>query len=73
VANDLATELTEDTLNQLEIEDVLTSEMGQLCVNAMPITKSGGFHENMCFNTQQSDAIERDVFVGEGDRFRLAS
>jgi hypothetical protein len=40
VVNDLDAPLTEDTLNQLEIEDVLTAEMGQLSLNAISGTKS---------------------------------
>jgi hypothetical protein len=40
VVNDLDAPLIEDTLNQLEIEDVLTAEMGQLSLNAISGTKS---------------------------------
>jgi hypothetical protein len=40
VVNDLDATLTEDTLNQLEIEDVLTSEMGQLSLNVILGTES---------------------------------
>jgi hypothetical protein len=43
VVNDLDVELIEDTLNQLAIEDALTSEMGQLSLNAMKGTESGDF------------------------------
>jgi hypothetical protein len=35
IVNDLDTELTEDTLNLLAIEDALTFEMGQHYLNAM--------------------------------------
>jgi hypothetical protein len=41
VVNDLDAELIEETLNQLEIEDVLASEMGQLSLNALAGTESG--------------------------------
>jgi hypothetical protein len=41
VVNDLDVELTEDTLNQLALEDALTSEMGQLSLNAISSTESG--------------------------------
>jgi hypothetical protein len=34
-------ELTEDTLNQLEMEDIIIAEMGQLSLNAMAGTDSG--------------------------------
>jgi hypothetical protein len=34
-------ELSEDTQNQLEIEDTLTEEMGQLSLNTIVGTKSG--------------------------------
>jgi hypothetical protein len=40
VVNDLDATLTEGTLNQLEIEDVLTSEMGQLSLNVISGTES---------------------------------
>jgi hypothetical protein len=42
VINDLDAPLTKDTLNQLEIEDVLIAEMGQLSLNAMAGTESKG-------------------------------
>jgi hypothetical protein len=41
VSNDLNVELTDDTLNQLEADDILTVEMGQLSLNAMSGTDSG--------------------------------
>jgi hypothetical protein len=41
VVNDLDVELKEDTLNQLAIEDALTSEMGQLSLNAISGTENG--------------------------------
>jgi hypothetical protein len=41
VLNDLNVELTNDTLNQLEADDILTVEMGQLSLNAMSGTDSG--------------------------------
>lgn len=41
VVNDLDVELTEDTLNKLEIEDVLAAEMCQLSLNAIAGTDSG--------------------------------
>jgi hypothetical protein len=41
VINDLDAELTEVTLNQLEVEDVLTAEMGQLYLNALSGTEFG--------------------------------
>jgi hypothetical protein len=41
VVNDLDAELTEETLNHLEIEDVLASEMDQLSLNALAGTGSG--------------------------------
>jgi hypothetical protein len=40
VVNDLGVELTEETLSQLEIEDTLATEMGQLSLNAMSSTDS---------------------------------
>jgi hypothetical protein len=40
MVNDLDATLTKDTLNQLEIEDVLTSEMGQLSLNVISGTES---------------------------------
>jgi hypothetical protein len=40
VVNDLDVEITEDTLNQLAIEDALTAEMGQLSLNAIVGTES---------------------------------
>jgi hypothetical protein len=40
VVNDLDVEITEDTLNQLTIEDALTREMGQLSLNAIAGTES---------------------------------
>jgi hypothetical protein len=40
VLNDLNVELTDDTLNQLEAEDILNVEMGQLSLNAMSGTES---------------------------------
>jgi hypothetical protein len=40
VVNDLDVPLIEETLNQLENEDVLTSEMGQLSLNAISGTAS---------------------------------
>jgi hypothetical protein len=36
----MSMELSEDTLNQLEIEDTLTEEMGQLSLNAIVGTES---------------------------------
>jgi hypothetical protein len=45
VVNDLDAELTEETLNHLEIEDVLASEMGQLSLNALAGTESS---DSMC-------------------------
>jgi hypothetical protein len=39
--NDLDTELIDDTLNQLAIEDVLTEEMGQLSLNAISGAEMG--------------------------------
>jgi hypothetical protein len=41
VVNTLDAELTEDTLNQLEMEDVLAEEMGQLPLNALSGTEKG--------------------------------
>jgi hypothetical protein len=41
VVNDLAVELTDDTLNQLAIEDALSKEMGQLSLNAIAETEIG--------------------------------
>jgi hypothetical protein len=41
VINDLDAELTEETLNQLEVEDVLIAEMGQLSLNVLSGTESG--------------------------------
>jgi hypothetical protein len=41
VVNDIGIELTDDTLNQLAMEDVLTEEMGQLSWNAISGTESG--------------------------------
>jgi hypothetical protein len=43
VVNDLDVELTEDTLNQLAVEDALTLEMGQLSLNAISGTKNGDY------------------------------
>lgn len=39
--NDLDVHLSEDTLNQLEIEDVLAQEPCQLSINAISGTESG--------------------------------
>jgi hypothetical protein len=41
VVNEIAEELTEETLNQLVVEDVLAEEMGQLSLNAISGTESG--------------------------------
>jgi hypothetical protein len=41
VVNDVGVELTEDTLIQLAVEDVLIEEMGQLSLNAIAGTESG--------------------------------
>jgi hypothetical protein len=41
-------ELSEDTQNQLEIEDTLTEEMGQLSLNTIAGTESG---DAMCIRT----------------------
>jgi hypothetical protein len=41
VVNDLGVELTEETINQLEMEDVMISEMGQLSLNAIIGTEEG--------------------------------
>jgi hypothetical protein len=41
--NDLDAELSQDTLNQLEVEDVLSAEMGQLSLNAIAGTESKDF------------------------------
>jgi hypothetical protein len=41
VINDLNVELTDDTLNQLKAEDILTAELGQLSLNAMSGTEFG--------------------------------
>lgn len=41
IVNDLDLSLSEDTLNQLEIEDVLSQEMLQLSLNAISGTMSG--------------------------------
>jgi hypothetical protein len=41
VINDLGAELTEETLNQLEMEDVITAEMSQLSLNVISGTESG--------------------------------
>jgi hypothetical protein len=46
VVNDLDVELTEETLNQLAVEDVLTKEMGQLSLNAMAGTEAGDTMRN---------------------------
>jgi hypothetical protein len=46
VINDLNVELTDDTLNQLEAEDILTVEMGQLSLNAMFGTEFGDSMRN---------------------------
>jgi hypothetical protein len=43
VLNDLNVELTEETLNHLEVEDVLASKMGQLSLNALSGTNTGDF------------------------------
>lgn len=40
IVNDLDVELTEDTLNKLDIEDILASEMCQLSLNAIAGTES---------------------------------
>jgi hypothetical protein len=40
VLNDLDAELSDDTLNQLEVEDVLSAELGQLSLNAISGTES---------------------------------
>jgi hypothetical protein len=47
VIKDLNVELTNDTLNQLEAEDILTAEMGQLSLNAMFGTEFGDSMRNM--------------------------
>jgi hypothetical protein len=39
--NDLDVELSEETLNQLVVEDALTEEMGQLSLNALAGTEVG--------------------------------
>jgi hypothetical protein len=39
--NDLDVELTDETLNQLVVEDVLTEEMGQLSLNGISGTEAG--------------------------------
>jgi hypothetical protein len=39
--NDLDAELTEETLNQLEMEDIITAEIGQLSLNALARTEHG--------------------------------
>jgi hypothetical protein len=41
VLNDLDAELSEETLNQLEVEDTLDAEIGQLSLNAMAGTDIG--------------------------------
>jgi hypothetical protein len=41
VVNEIAEELTEETLNQLVVEDVLAEEMGQLSLNAISRTELG--------------------------------
>jgi hypothetical protein len=41
VVNDLDAELTEETLNRLEMEDIITAEMGQLSLNAIAGTEHG--------------------------------
>lgn len=41
VLNDLDMQLTEETLNQLEIEDVLSQELYKLSLNAISETMSG--------------------------------
>jgi hypothetical protein len=41
VVIDLGVELTDDTLNQLAIEDALSKEMGQLSLNAIAGTETG--------------------------------
>jgi hypothetical protein len=41
VVIDLGVELTDDTLNQLAIEDALSKEMGQLSLNAIAETEIG--------------------------------
>jgi hypothetical protein len=39
IVNDLDVKLSEETLNQLAVDDALTEEMGQLSLNAMAGTK----------------------------------
>jgi hypothetical protein len=41
IVNDLDVELTDETLNQLVVEDVLTEEMGQLSLNGISGTEAG--------------------------------
>jgi hypothetical protein len=41
VVNDIGEELTEETLNQLAVEEVLAEEIGQLSLNAILGTESG--------------------------------
>jgi Zn-dependent alcohol dehydrogenase len=41
VVNDLGVDLTEETLNQLEIEDAMIAEIGHLSLNALAGTEEG--------------------------------
>jgi hypothetical protein len=41
VINDLDAELTEERLSQLEVEDVLSEQLGQLSLNALSGTANG--------------------------------
>jgi hypothetical protein len=41
IVNDLDVELTDETLDQLAVEDVLAEEMGQLSLNAISGTEAG--------------------------------
>jgi hypothetical protein len=54
VVNDLNTELTEDTLNQLAIEDALTNEMDQLFLNAISGNETG---DSMRIRAQVNDKV----------------
>jgi hypothetical protein len=45
VINDLDAELTKGTLNQLEVEDVLSEQLGQLSPNALAETANGDYDD----------------------------
>jgi hypothetical protein len=55
VVNELNIELTDDTLNQLAIEDSLTSEKRNLSLNAISETANGDY-EDQGFSAKQNHA-----------------